>query len=129
MDNFERKFVVFGTIGVLIFFATFVLINHLLGEVTRVFWWGFPMGLLLGVVTCMFISKTWDPVNLRPKTPKSGQDSKSVYWAVPLGVFAANIIVRVFSQEVVDLVLSVTLAWLFVTFIYIAFQVWRHSPR
>jgi len=66
---------------------------------------------------------------LRPKKPGNAQGGKTVSWAIPIGVLVANVIARIFNQEAVDFVLSITLAWLFVTLGYIAIQVWRHSPE
>lgn len=129
MDSFERKFIVFGTIGVIGFFAIFILINRLLGEITRAFYWGLPVGFIFGISTCLLISETWDPVYLRPKKVSNTQGGRLVYWAVPIGVLMANILTRIFNQEVIDFVLSITLAWLFITLGYIALQVWRHSPK
>ena len=125
----DRKFVVFGTIGVISFFAFFIMVNRMLGEITQTFYWGLPLGVGFGIATCFFLAETWDPVYLRPKKPGNAQGRKSVSWAVPIGVLVANIVARIFNQETVDFVLGITLAWLFVTLGYIAFQVWRNSPE
>jgi len=54
MGSFERKFVVFGTIGVISFFAFFIMVNRILGEITQTFYWGLPLGVGFGIATCFF---------------------------------------------------------------------------
>jgi uncharacterized membrane protein len=104
-------------------------VNYFLGEVTSGFYFGLPIGALCGLATCLVIWETWDPVQLRPKNPNEGKFFNHWYWFVPLGVIVANIFARLFSNEITDLFLSCTLAWLFLVLGYIAFQVWRNQPN
>ncbi len=129
MYSSDRKIIIYGLLGVCVFFLILDVTNVLMGETTTAYFWGLPVGILCGVVTCLSISEKWDPVHLRPKGAKHSYANTRWQWSIPLGVLAANILLNFFDNFIADLIVGVLGGWLYITLGYIAFQVWRHSPR
>lgn len=125
----DRKFIIFALLGVCGFFLILDLVNVLLGETTMAYFWGVPIGIVLGISFCLLISKKWDPENLRMKNSNGSSKTGSWVWTVPLGVFIANILLSFFNSIIADLIVGVVGGWLYVFLGYVAFQVWRYRPK
>ncbi|MFZ0546278.1 MAG: hypothetical protein WAM60_12610 [Candidatus Promineifilaceae bacterium] len=125
----NRKFIISALLTVLGFFLVFEIINIVLGETTKAYFVGLPIGVLLGIAYCLLISEKWDPANLRPKEPGDSPAKNRWVWAVPLGVFVANILLNYFNSTIADLIVGVVGGWLYTSLGYVALQVWWYRPK
>lgn len=124
----NRKFLVFGFLGICLFFFILDVMDVIFNIASAGYFWGLPFGFLFGVATSLLLSEKWDPVHLRPK------DSNAVsgirwQWSVPLGVLAANILLGMVNNIVADFIAGIIGGWLYTVLGYLALQIWRHRPE
>jgi uncharacterized membrane protein YeiB len=111
--------------GLLVIFVT----QAMVGFIVHTFYWGLPLGLLLGIPTWMYLHDAWDPVYLRPTNEDTARASWRLWWVVPLGVISANLLLDWFNKEVVHFILGIVIAWVYATIGYLVVQAWRHRPK
>lgn len=109
---------------------SFLIIGALSGEVTAIFLWGIPLGLLFGFMTWIYLSKAWDPVNLRPTNPGSSKWQSRLLWiAVPGGIILSRLLPRLVGEETTSLIVSCTITWVVLTLGYMMILVGGHHLR
>ncbi len=121
MDE-NRKFGIVGGLGLLFAFSFLLVVTYH----PLLFYWGLPLGFILGIVTCIYLSEAWDPYLLEPRNPKTKKASWNLLWVVPLGVLVANITSKFLGEDVRQLLLGCAFGWIFVTFGYFIIQAWRY---
>ncbi len=117
MYNPDRKIILYGILGLCVFFLILDIGNVLMGETTVAYLLGFPFGVLFGVTTYL----------LRPRNTNYSSMNIRWQWSVPLGVLVANILLNFADSLIADLIIGVVGGWLYTTLGCIVFQVWRHS--
>jgi len=80
---------------------------------------GCMLGVIYGVLLCLYLKETWDPVRLHPVLPKEGAlFSKPIFLAITLGagiliVLASSMLFQMRSVEIYGAAGMVTLIILF----------------
>ena len=118
----ECKSEIRRTLGIFSFFLFFMTVNFILGAITFGFLWGMPIGIILGILMCIYLSKSQDFDHMQPNNPGKPYFTRTVSIFAILGVLVANIVLRSFSQEVADFILGCGLMWLFISLGFITFQ-------
>lgn len=98
-------------------------------ENSSIFYWGMLVGILFGIGTCIYLAEAWDPVSLQPTNPNTSKASWKLWWVVPLGVVAANILPDLLGDVLGGLLLGCLFSWLEITFGYLIIQAWWHRPK
>ncbi len=96
--------------------------------VSSIFLWGIPSGILFGIGTCMYLSKAWDPVNLRPTSSKTRKADLRLLWIViPGGVVLSELLPPLLGEEITSLIISCVGSWFILTLGYVVVKVgWHH---
>lgn len=110
-----------------VFFGFFTLSNILFDEGRISILWSIPLGIILGVVTCLFASNYYDLKTWKPKDPNAAFADTNGLWGPPLGVLIANIVSRFFGEFVTAFVLVCTGVWLLITIGFVVFHSCRHD--
>lgn len=121
MDENRKAGLVLG--GCLLFGLTFLL--FVLTPTTN-FYWGLLGGVVLGIATSLYLYETWDPYLLAPKNSNTQKASWKIWWVVPIGILAANILMDLFPEPIRELLIGSTIAWVIVAVGYMMIQAWRY---
>lgn len=113
MEQDRKIALVAGTIGLIILTLITVFTEN-----SPTFYWGIPVGIIFGIGMCIYLAQAWDPINLQPSNPKTSKASWSLWWVVPLGIVAANILPDLVGEVIGGLLLGCIFAWLEITMIY-----------
>ena len=126
----KRELIAALSIGFILisFFAFMFIVGALRGVVTTIFLWGIPFGFLFGFMTWIYLSKAWDPVNLRPTRSESSKWQSRLLWiAVPGGLILSRLLPRLVGEEITSLIVSCTITWVVLTLGYMMVIVgWHH---
>jgi hypothetical protein len=119
---------VFFILGCLIMAAPIVML-FALKRMPNTFFWGIPIGILLGGLSWIYLSHNWDPVNLSFRQPKT---TKQRNWG-PTAFIVALVILRTivvtYTEDGDVLLGSVIVFWLISTGFYMIFRAWWHHPH
>lgn len=107
----------------------FLLLTILAGNVPASFYYGMPVGIIFGIGTWIYLSNTWDPINLRPKNSKSSANLRFLWLVIPGSIVLSRVLPQLIGQEMTSLFMGVVLTWLFLTVGYALTRVWWHRPR
>ena len=127
MSRCNRAFL--GTMGFAILFGTGLIFNYYLGNLTFSFLYGSLVGILLGVIMCLYLSNAYDLITMHPKNPNALLAGSRGYIGALLGVLAANILISFFGKNIQNFVIGCILVWLFITMGYITFHLCKNSFR
>ncbi len=115
----KRSFI--GTLAFAILFGAGLVMNYFLGELTITFFWGAITGIVLGILSCIYLKTTYDVITMRPKNPNAFLSDNRGYAGVLLGVFIANIVTRFMGIEIRNFVMGCGMTWLLIVFGYITY--------
>jgi hypothetical protein len=91
---------------------------------------GVAVGIVAGIIGCLYLRLTWDPHHLRPKDTKSNTATGCWFPIVTIGgAMVGGLTAVVFSVETNDFVGGCGTTALLICISYIMLQVWRHRPR
>ena len=121
MNNLRCNRSLIGTSAFAILFGFGLVMNYFLGELTFTFFWGVLVGVVLGILSCIYLKKTYDVIIMRPKDPNALFADNRGYAGVLLGVFIANIVARYMGIEIRNFVMGLSVIWLFIVFGYITY--------
>lgn len=105
-----------------------ILLFVFFGNVPVTFFWGVPIGSILGFGTAIYLSQTWDPERLEPKGNRKKATNR-VLWMVPLGILLATILPDFLGDEITDLLAGTAITWASWALAYAAIQAYRHRPK
>jgi hypothetical protein len=126
----KRELIAALLIGVVLisFFVCMFADIILRAAVSRLFFWGIPIGALFGIATWLYLSTAWDPVNMRPTNSQSAKGDLRLLWiVVPAGVILSTFLPRLVGEEFTSLIVSCTVTWVVLTLGYVIVQLgWHH---
>jgi protein-S-isoprenylcysteine O-methyltransferase Ste14 len=97
-----------------------------LQRMPNTFFWGIPIGVFLGGLSWIYLSRNWDPVDLSFKQTKT---TKQRNWG-PAAFIVALVILRTvlvtYTEDGGILLGSVLLFWFLSTGFYMIFRAWWH---
>ena len=125
-NNQPRKFIIMSLSGFLLFTSLLIGVNLLAGWMQTTFFWGIPIGLVLGAIMCMYMSTQWDPATLSSKGANKSGNSRYIYISVIAGGFSLKLINAYVSQTVADMITGIIGSFMYVICLYMIIQVWRH---
>ena len=125
----NRRGVILGFIALLTMFFVIYITQVIAGYMVNTFYWGLSLGLLFGLVTCLYLNEAWDPEFLEPTNPETEKASMRLLWVVPLGTVTASITAKYFSVNITYLLSGIIFSWLSITIGYMAIQAWRYRPK
>ena len=109
--------------------ATPIVMLFALDAMPDTFFWGIPIGILLGGLSWIYLSRNWDPVNLSFRQLKTTNQRN---WG-PITFIVALVILRTivvtYTENGDALLGSVIVFWLISTGLYVIFQAWWHRPH
>lgn len=129
MDG-NRKFIVAGTLLMIVFFGLLTIFNPEAAPEQPGYWLSFAIGAILGVVVCWYLKATWDPKTLTLKDPNAyTADPKWMGPTVILGIITAKLLPYIFAPHIQVMLSNLIIALFITSFGYVAFQVWRYRPK
>jgi hypothetical protein len=92
------------------------------------FFWGIPIGILLGGLSWIYLSHNWDPINLSFKKAETANQKN---WITAFIVFLIILrtVLKTYTEDGVILLSSVMLFWLISTGFYMIFRAWWHRSE
>ena len=128
-QNQNRKSII--ALGIVLVLALWFILflSFLRDGIPYTFYWGLLIGGILGLATCFYLFMTWDPVNLRPKNPKTRMADERILWTVPIGIVLGRILLQFVAKEIAYLIASCILAWFTLTVSFATIQGWRYRPK
>ncbi len=88
------------------------------------------MGVGFGILTCLYLSRVWDPVFIELKNPNANTaDSRWMPIAVIGGIIFARLVLEQLRPEIAIFLTNIVFAWVIVLINYTAFQIWWHRPK
>ena len=106
-----------------------LLLTMLTGRLPTAFYWGVPIGSILGIGTWFYLAKVWDPVNLQTKNGAKRANLNLLWLVIPGGIILARILPRLIGERADNIFLGISLTWIFLTVGFLVVQAWRHRPR
>jgi hypothetical protein len=105
--------------------ATPIVMLFALDAMPNTFFWGIPIGILLGGLSWIYLYRNWDPVDLSFKKAETANQKK---WITAFIVFLVILrtILKTYTEDGVILLSSVLLFWLLSTGFYMIFRAWWH---
>ena len=107
------------TFALAILFGAGLVMNYYLGELTLHIFWGMLVGFVLGILSCVYIKKSYDLITMRPKNPKAFLADSRGYGGVLIAALIANVVTRFMGIGIRNFVGGLCIAWLFMVLGYI----------
>jgi hypothetical protein len=104
------------TLGIAVFFSFAILSNLLSDEGQTSILWSMPIGIILGVTSCLYLAKAYNP---ETKNPNAQSTSTKWPWGAALGILTANFISRFLGPVIAVFVFECTGFWLLITMSYL----------
>jgi dipeptide/tripeptide permease len=129
MKQSRCKRILIGTIGLVVLFGAGLIMNFYLGEITISILWGSIIGIVLSIISCLYMADAYDLATMHPKDPSAPFANNRGYIGVILGGIVANIITQFFGIEVRNLVMGCSLVWIFITMGFMAFHLCQNQSK
>lgn len=131
MSACKKSILVF--IGIAIFFG-FAILSNIWSDNRQInILWSMPVGIILGIATCWYISTSYSydltTQKLKPTKTDAPFANTNGLWGPPLGVLLANIISRFLGPVIASFVFECTGVWLLITIGFIGFLSCRSKTR
>jgi undecaprenyl pyrophosphate phosphatase UppP len=100
-----------------------------LDAMPNTFFWGIPIGLVLGVGSWIYLSRIWDPAELRFKKAKKANQREWMSIAYIIFLVLLRTVLVTYTENGDMLLASALTFWFISTGLYMIFQAWRHRPK
>jgi hypothetical protein len=129
MKQSRCKRILIGTIGLFVLFGAGLVMNFYLGGITISILWGSIIGIVLSIISCLYMVNTYDLATMHPKDPNAPFANSRGYIGVILGGIVANIITQFFGIEVQNLVMGCSLVWIFIMMGFMTFHICQNRSK
>ena len=69
MKQSRCKRILIGTIGLVVLFGAGLVMNFYLGGITISILWGSMIGVILSIISCLYMANAYDLATMHPKDP------------------------------------------------------------